>query len=388
MRKILITVLSVLLIMGTLSCLMMPVSAETDTVTPVNLIVNGDVNGVDGKTVYTKEDEEKSSYKGEFDENAPVGWRDLSAEWHNIKLLYPATFDVADGSYKNYSATAAIGLNSWQSMAQDIRIESGKTYKVSAKVTLTAGNSTQTGRMINMGMDAQTQMQTPAFATAKPWYTSHALTFGTVTDKAGTETTVWTGDFADISFTFNADDFIKYNNLTAGDDNKYHARLVFENYCTGFALFDDITMYEVTPFTAEPANQNGIYGGYVTGDKAGVIGQNATVTAVPYYGNTFEGWYSGDTRVSTDPAYTFAVTANTTLTAKFNINNLWPDSGYENTAAETALLYDKVGGVSTNGLWYSESVSKWWSGKVSNQKAADGNHCAAMTHRNNYFNLK
>lgn len=384
MRKILSTILSVLLIVGTLSCLtMLPAHAE-DT-TAVNLIVNGNADGVDGKVLYDETDEKTSSYMGEFDSGAPVGWRDLSAEYCNTKLFYPATLGVAEGSYKNYSATAVIGLNSWQQLAQDVRIEAGKTYKVSAKVTINEGNTKQTGRMINMGLDAKTQLQARSFATTMPWYTSHALTFSDVANKAGNGTTTWTGDFADISFTFNADDFIKYHKLTAGDDNKYHARLVFENYCTGWALFDDITMYEVTPFTADVANQNGIYGGYVKGDKAGVIGQSATVTAVPYYGNTFEGWYSDNKRVSTDLVYTFTVAANTALTAKFNINNLWPDSGYENTAAETPLLYNTIGGKSTDGLWYSDANSVWWSGKVSTEKAAEGKNSAAITHRNNYF---
>ena len=48
-------------------------------------------------------------------------------------------------------------------------------------------------------------------------------------------------------------------------------------------------------------------------------GKNATVTASPKAAYNFAGWYNGTTRVSTSTSYTFAVTSNISLTAKFTI---------------------------------------------------------------------
>lgn len=48
-------------------------------------------------------------------------------------------------------------------------------------------------------------------------------------------------------------------------------------------------------------------------------GANATVVATPKVAYNFDGWYNGTTKVSSNASYTFAVTANISLTAKFTI---------------------------------------------------------------------
>ena len=80
-------------------------------------------------------------------------------------------------------------------------------------------------------------------------------------------------------------------------------------------------------------------------------GKNATVTASRKTGYKFNGWYNGTTKVTSANPYTFAPTANITLTAKWAINTLSdtvkispsgggtvspnPITGQENTAIST-----------------------------------------------------
>lgn len=58
-------------------------------------------------------------------------------------------------------------------------------------------------------------------------------------------------------------------------------------------------------------------GGTVTGGGTYSDGQKATVTATNNSGYLFSGWYNGSTKVSSNKSYTFTVTENVTLTAKF-----------------------------------------------------------------------
>ncbi|WP_461810970.1 InlB B-repeat-containing protein, partial [Faecalimonas sp.] len=59
-------------------------------------------------------------------------------------------------------------------------------------------------------------------------------------------------------------------------------------------------------------------GGKVEGNKEVVLGENATVTATANTGYRFAGWYrSNGEKVSDEAKYTFKVTDNTALTAKF-----------------------------------------------------------------------
>ena len=68
--------------------------------------------------------------------------------------------------------------------------------------------------------------------------------------------------------------------------------------------------------------------GTVTGGTTTFKGDSVTVTATPNEGYSFEGWYNGETKVSTDAAYTFTVTEAVTLTAKFKLDESAPVSNY------------------------------------------------------------
>ncbi len=58
-------------------------------------------------------------------------------------------------------------------------------------------------------------------------------------------------------------------------------------------------------------------GGTVSGGGTFESGKSVTVTATPNSGYSFAGWYDGGAKVSEQASYTFAVTKNVTLTAKF-----------------------------------------------------------------------
>ena len=58
-------------------------------------------------------------------------------------------------------------------------------------------------------------------------------------------------------------------------------------------------------------------------------GEMAELTAVPNTGYVFEGWYAGEEKVSSNPFYSFAVTFDTNLTAKFVVDNTPPDGSPE-----------------------------------------------------------
>ena len=336
MKKILSILLSVLLLLSTMTVLtILPAVATTPESEPVNLIVNGDGNGIDtdsdgkvDKTSYTDDDKAASTYTGEFDKGAPIGWRDLSEQYANTKLFYPHTFgNLPSGYYSNYSKTLSIGLNQGQTLVQDIMLEAGKSYQISAKIAanvITNGN--QTGTTVSMFVDGKSNMEAASAPSNVDWVTVKTFTFeATAYDYAEdgetvTKTYYSAGDFTDHQITFNADDFAKANNLTAVD-GKYSARLVFKStvYGSAYTLYDDITMYEVYNITADK-------GGYVN-TNAVFANKTATIAATPYYGNGFAGWYNGDKLVSTSATYTGIITSD--LTAKFNVYNQIVDGDFE-----------------------------------------------------------
>ena len=67
-------------------------------------------------------------------------------------------------------------------------------------------------------------------------------------------------------------------------------------------------------------------GGTLIGGGTYTTGSFAQVTAVPFDGCTFDGWYIDGTRVSTDTEYRFAVTKDTDLTANFIGTRITPET--------------------------------------------------------------
>ena len=59
-------------------------------------------------------------------------------------------------------------------------------------------------------------------------------------------------------------------------------------------------------------------GGTVTGGRTYLEGEAATLTATPNSGYHFVGWFNGDSKVNDNASYSFTVTSNVTLNAKFS----------------------------------------------------------------------
>lgn len=90
-------------------------------------------------------------------------------------------------------------------------------------------------------------------------------------------------------------------------------------------------------------------------------GQTATLTASPFTGNEFLGWYSGTTLLSSDLNYTFSPSVDATFTAKFKNNNLYDHPGFEDYTANYVL----ASGGPTSNPGDEVSVDGWRTG-VSN----------------------
>lgn len=90
----------------------------------------------------------------------------------------------------------------------------------------------------------------------------------------------------------------------------------------GTALEYTLPAHSVTSFKIPQEKASvtvsGMEGGSVSGGTGKAeIGSEVTITAEPDEGYEFDGWYKGETKVSENAAYTFLVTEDVELTAKF-----------------------------------------------------------------------
>lgn len=79
----------------------------------------------------------------------------------------------------------------------------------------------------------------------------------------------------------------------------------------GYVRITPVAFYVVTVVSEDTTK------GTVSGGGQYENGTQATVTASPTSGYKLSGWYEGETQVSTDNSYTFTVSGNRTLTARF-----------------------------------------------------------------------
>lgn len=80
-----------------------------------------------------------------------------------------------------------------------------------------------------------------------------------------------------------------------------------------------VAKYKIKSYTVNATSENTNKGTVSPVGQTIEHGKNATVTASPKAAYNFAGWYNGTTKVSSNASYTFAVTANISLTAKFTI---------------------------------------------------------------------
>lgn len=98
-------------------------------------------------------------------------------------------------------------------------------------------------------------------------------------------------------------------------------------------------------------------------------GANATVVATPKAAYNFAGWYNGTTKVSSNASYTFAVTANISLTAKFTIKTFTTTTA--NSTGGTASVNKSSVEYGGSAIWTATpstgyNFSKWSNGSTTN----------------------
>ena len=181
-----------------------------------------------------------------------------------------------------------------------------------------------------------------------PYYSQMLVTF-TAKAKRGN---IFTGWYDQNNKLVSSDNIL----TTWSTDNKFTAKFI-----------TDETMYKVSAV----AENNG---GFITDDTDETEfyrDDKVTFTAHAYKGNTFAGWYDGETLLSTDPTFTLNIKKNTTLVARFNIHNIFSDSGFENTKSATSLWGD-------GNHWYTDGNPSATYGDVVSATSKTGNNSLAI----------
>lgn len=83
-----------------------------------------------------------------------------------------------------------------------------------------------------------------------------------------------------------------------------------------------VARYQIKSYVVNAVSDDTIKGIVSPAGQTVEHGKNATVTASRKTGYKFDGWYNGSTKVTSTNPYTFAPTANITLTAKWAINTV------------------------------------------------------------------
>ena len=272
MKKLLSTLLAVALIVSTLSVLMiLPATAETEqTTAPQNLIINGDASmGTWGERGYETPAMGEENW-GMITANNAFGWRssgyvtdtasasygaaygNAALYWHNVGVFRAAN--------PNSTVTApGIQVNRWNQTMQDIKIEAGKSYKVSVKAAYlpVTNGADYTGAfdvaIVNEGgLFVDTVSNKYAGVTGKSYDLCdsgdaiyNALRVDTASGNIGTFTyndaTYWNfGDLKEYSFVFAADDVIADYKLAADGEGKYLATLAVQNDSGLVLIIDDV----------------------------------------------------------------------------------------------------------------------------------------------------
>ena len=107
---------------------------------------------------------------------------------------------------------------------------------------------------------------------------------------------------------------------------------IFVGWYAGETCITSKNRYEFTAMenivlTAHFIEDNTVYidviegdGGFVTGDGIYYKNEIIALTAIPDEGNTFDGWYENNAKISNATVYSFTATANRTLEARFIIS--------------------------------------------------------------------
>ena len=150
-----------------------------------------------------------------------------------------------------------------------------------------------------------------------------------------------------------------------------------------------VAKYKIKSYTVNATSENINKGTVSPAGQTVEHGANATVVATPKAAYNFAGWYNGATKVSSNASYTFAVTANISLTAKFTIKTFTTTTA--NSTGGTASVNKSSVEYGGSAIWTATpstgyNFSKWSNGSTANPLTVS--NITANTHITPVFVLK
>lgn len=150
-----------------------------------------------------------------------------------------------------------------------------------------------------------------------------------------------------------------------------------------------VAKYKIKSYTVNATSEDINKGTVSPAGQTVEHGANATVVATPKAAYNFAGWYNGTTKVSSNASYTFAVTANISLTAKFTIKTFTTTTA--NSTGGTASVNKSSVEYGSSAIWTATpstgyNFSKWSNGSTANPLTVS--NITANTHITPVFVLK
>ena len=150
-----------------------------------------------------------------------------------------------------------------------------------------------------------------------------------------------------------------------------------------------VAKYKIKSYIVNATSENINKGTVSPAGQTVEHGANATVVATPKAAYNFAGWYNGATKVSSNASYTFAVTANISLTAKFTIKTFTTTTA--NSTGGTASVNKSSVEYGGSAIWTATpstgyNFSKWSNGSTANPLTVS--NITANTHITPVFVLK
>ena len=150
-----------------------------------------------------------------------------------------------------------------------------------------------------------------------------------------------------------------------------------------------VAKYKIKNYTVNATSEDINKGTVSPAGQTVEHGANATVVATPKAAYNFAGWYNGTTKVSSNASYTFAVTANISLTAKFTIKTFTTTTA--NSTGGTASVNKSSVEYGGSAIWTATpstgyNFSKWSNGSTANPLTVS--NITANTHITPVFVLK
>ena len=147
--------------------------------------------------------------------------------------------------------------------------------------------------------------------------------------------------------------------------------------------------YKIKSYTVNATSEDTNKGTVSPAGQTVEHGANATVVATPKAAYNFAGWYNGTTKVFSNASYTFAVTANISLTAKFTIKTFTTTTA--NSTGGTASVNKSSVEYGGSAIWTATpstgyNFSKWSNGSTTNPLTVS--NITANTHITPVFVLK